>query len=71
MFCLSRNLDAYAGGRTQRVFIEYLAATAGYHLDFSKVTDKEMIEASALAFACKFEANRIISHIFLLLSNTL
>ncbi len=105
VFCLSRNLDAYAGsifsklkaenhlidisrneivprlsfylseinvlhpfregnGRTQRVFIEYLAATAGYHLDFSKVTDKEMIEASALAFACKYEAmNELLSKI--------
>lgn len=47
-------------GRAQRVFIEYLAATAGYHLDFSKVTDKEMIEASALAFACKYDAMNVL-----------
>jgi cell filamentation protein len=38
-------------GRAQRVFIEYLAESLGYHLDFSQVTDNEMIEASALAFA--------------------
>ena len=105
VFCLSRNLDTYAGsifskleaenyligisseeivrrlsfylseinvlhpfregnGRVQRVFIEYLAATAGYHLDFSKVTDKDMVEASALAFACKYESmNTLLSEI--------
>ena len=105
VFCLSRNLDTYAGsifskleaenyligisneeivrrlffylseinvlhpfregnGRVQRVFIEYLAATAGYHLDFSKVTDKDMVEASSLAFACKYESmNTLLSEI--------
>lgn len=39
-------------GRTQRLFIEYLADNAGYIVDFSNVSDKEMIIASAEAFAC-------------------
>lgn len=42
-------------GRTQRLFIEYLAENAGYHVDFSSVTPREMIEASAESFACKYE----------------
>jgi cell filamentation protein len=37
-------------GRTQRIFIEYLARGCGYHLDFTTVTDDEMIEASVKAF---------------------
>jgi cell filamentation protein len=37
-------------GRAQRVFIEYLAQSVGFYVDFSDVTDKEMIEASALSF---------------------
>jgi cell filamentation protein len=37
-------------GRTQRVFIDYLARYNGYHLDFSDVGDTEMIEVSAQAF---------------------
>lgn len=41
-------------GRTQRLFIEYLAQRNGYAVDFSNVTDKEMIEASALAFSCDY-----------------
>ena len=41
-------------GRTQRVFIEYLAQTAGWHIDFSDVSDTEMIEASAEAFAMEY-----------------
>lgn len=41
-------------GRTQRVFIEYLAQTAGYYVDFSKVSSKEMIEASADSFVCNY-----------------
>ncbi len=41
-------------GRTQRVFIEYLAQASGWHLDFSDVSDHEMIEASALAFATDY-----------------
>ena len=37
-------------GRTQRVFIEYLAQCDGYYVDFSDVSSKEMIEASTLSF---------------------
>jgi len=37
-------------GRTQRMFIDYLARYNGYHLNFSNVSGQEMIEASALAF---------------------
>lgn len=37
-------------GRAQRVFIEYLANMKGYYLDFSSVTQQEMIEASVIAF---------------------
>lgn len=42
-------------GRTQRVFIEYLAQCAGFYVDFSQVDSKEMIEACALSFARKYE----------------
>lgn len=42
-------------GRTQRVFIEYLAQNAGYYVDFSEVSSREMIEASALSFSCQYE----------------
>jgi cell filamentation protein len=38
-------------GRTQRVFIEYVAQAAGYSIDFGCVSGNEMIEASALSFA--------------------
>jgi cell filamentation protein len=37
-------------GRAQRVFIEYLASAAGYHIDFSNVSNQEMIVASVDAF---------------------
>lgn len=43
-------------GRAQRVFIQYLAAVAGYHIDFSDVSAEEMIEASAQAFDCDYRA---------------
>lgn len=42
-------------GRTQRIFIEQLAQELGYHIDFSDVSEEEMIEASANAFACEYE----------------
>ncbi len=42
-------------GRTQRLFIEYLALNAGYRVDFSNVTPQEMIVASAESFACDYE----------------
>jgi cell filamentation protein len=41
-------------GRVQRLFIEYLAENAGYRVDFSEVTDKEMIKASAASFLCDY-----------------
>jgi len=37
-------------GRTQRLFMEVIAYKAGYHLDFSGITDQEMIEASYESF---------------------
>jgi len=43
-------------GRAQRLFIEYLASVAGYRVDFSEVSPREMIEASADSFACDYEA---------------
>ena len=41
-------------GRTQRLFIEYLASVAGYRVDFSSVTPREMIVASADSFAKEY-----------------
>ena len=41
-------------GRTQRLFIGYLAENAGFDVDFSLVTPKDMIEASAESFACNY-----------------
>lgn len=37
-------------GRTQRMFIEHLAASLSYRLDFMKITSSEMLMASAQAF---------------------
>lgn len=37
-------------GRVQRIFISDLAFQAGYKLDFSYISQEEMIEASILAF---------------------
>lgn len=42
-------------GRTQRLFIEYLAGVAGCQVDFSDVTAREMIVASADSFACEYQ----------------
>lgn len=42
-------------GRTQRLFIEYLANVAGYDVDFSDVSSHEMIVASADSFACEYD----------------
>jgi Protein involved in cell division len=38
-------------GRAQRLFIEYLAESAGFSVDFSDVSAADMIEASADSFA--------------------
>jgi cell filamentation protein len=37
-------------GRSQRLFIQYLALVAGYRVDFTNVSSVEMIEASVKAF---------------------
>ncbi|GHU39201.1 Fic family protein [Clostridia bacterium] len=37
-------------GRSQRLFVEYLALVAGYRVDFTDVTAAEMIEASVKSF---------------------
>lgn len=42
-------------GRVQRLFMEIIAYKAGYHLDFSEVTDEEMIEASYESFNRNYE----------------
>jgi len=41
-------------GRTQRLFIEYLAETNGYLVDFSNVSSEEMILACDAAFGCEY-----------------
>lgn len=51
-------------GRTQRLFIEYLASAAGYRVDFSQVSADEMIIASADSFACDYDSiNRMFERI--------
>lgn len=42
-------------GRAQRGFIQYLACTAGYHVDFTSISSNEMIEASASASTATIE----------------
>lgn len=42
-------------GRTQRLFVEYLAAENGYLVDFSDVSSEEMILACDAAFNCDYE----------------
>lgn len=37
-------------GRSQRVFMSYLAKVSGYELNFEKITQEKMIELSSLAF---------------------
>ena len=57
-------------GRTQRLFIEYLASVAGYRVDFSQVTAEEMIVASADSFTCDYESiNRMFDRITTPISN--
>ncbi len=41
-------------GRVQRIFIEYLAESIGYRVDFSDVSENDMIEASATSFLCDY-----------------
>lgn len=39
----------------QRMFIEHLAASLGYQLDFMKISSEEMLEASARSFVIDYE----------------
>ena len=41
-------------GRTQRMFIEHLAYSVGYLLDFMKISSEDMLEASVRAFVCDY-----------------
>ncbi len=51
-------------GRAQREFIIVLARRAGYVVDFSKVSQEEMIQASEKAFYCDYRhMNDIFSRI--------
>ena len=51
-------------GRTQREFIIVLARRAGYKVDFSKVSQEEMIQASEEAFYCDYRhMNEIFARI--------
>jgi cell filamentation protein len=49
-------------GRAQRVFIQYLAQVAGYHVDFTEVSATEMIEASVQAFNCDYRKMTAMFH---------
>ncbi|MGF6376759.1 cell filamentation protein [Clostridiales Family XIII bacterium PM5-7] len=42
-------------GRTQRLFVEYLAENAGVSIDYSLTTSEEMYKASAEAFNTNYE----------------
>ena len=46
-------------GRVQRIMIEYLAQAAGYELDFSLISETEMIEASIDSFNCEYDKRRL------------
>ena len=41
-------------GRTQRLFVKQLAFDAGYHLDFTGISDEEMINASVRGFVLDY-----------------
>ena len=42
-------------GRTQRLYIEYLSAYAGYQLNFMEISSEEMLEASVQSFHDRYE----------------
>ncbi len=42
-------------GRAQRMYIEHLAASLGYQLDFMKISSEEMLEASVRSFALDYK----------------
>lgn len=41
-------------GRSQRVFMQLLCSVLGYELDFMKITEKEMLEASDRSFKLEY-----------------
>jgi len=41
-------------GRSQRVFMQLLCSVFGYELDFMKITEKEMLEASDRSFKLEY-----------------
>jgi cell filamentation protein len=45
-------------GRTQREYFRELALSAGYRIDFSKVTEEEMITVSIDSFLCDYDKLR-------------
>lgn len=45
-------------GRTQREFIRELAIRAGYDIDYSTISEQEMILASIDSFACNYDRLR-------------
>lgn len=42
-------------GRTQRMFIECLALKNGFSLDFAKISNEEMLEASVQTFNLEYK----------------
>ena len=42
-------------GRTQRMFIGFLALKNGFFLDFSKISNEEMLEASVQTFSMNYD----------------
>ena len=51
-------------GRSQRLFLEYLAHAAGYSVDFSQISPQEMLIASVDSFACRYETiHAMFAHI--------
>lgn len=47
-------------GRVQRKFIEQLAHSAGYRIDFSTISKEEMIIASARSFVKDFRPMEVL-----------
>jgi len=54
-------------GRTQRLFLQLLCDSLGYELDFMKISEKEMLEASDKSFNLDYQLleelmNRALTH---------
>jgi len=57
-------------GRTQRAFIEILASRVGYEVDFSEVSQEEMIHASVEAFNKEYDLmNKLFARITKFMDN--